>query len=108
MAIRGLKELKNNQAKNDAEVEQNENIVKITFDNPIKVDGTDVKEFELEVPTLENVEMASAGLSDPNNITATNHLLSNLMTPSIAPDDFKEVFTLKEHSILSEVLGTFL
>lgn len=106
MAIRGKDKLQ--VKKNDAEVEQNENIVKITFDNPIKVDGGDVRVFELQVPTLKDMETASSGLSDANSITITNNLLSNLLSPKIAPKDFEKVFSLKEHGVLSEVISTFL
>ena len=106
MAIRGLGKLKTK--KNDAEVSQNEDIVTITFDEPIKVDGSDVREFKMKVPTLSDMEIASSGMTDANSIVLINKLLSNMLTPKIAPADFDTVFTLKEHSVLSEVIGSFL
>jgi hypothetical protein len=105
MAVRGLKRIK--IQKNDCSVEDKGSEIIITFDNPIAIDGEEIKEFRLTKPTLEDIEIATEG-ADGGGYGAMNNLLSTFLTPKIAPDEFKNVFTIKEHGALVEVLGVFL
>jgi len=105
MAVRGLKNIK--IVKNDCSVEDKGEFILITFDNPITVDGVEIQEFKLIKPTLEDLEVATEG-ADGGGYGAMNNLLSTFLEPKIAPDEFKTIFTIKEHSSLIEVLGVFL
>jgi hypothetical protein len=104
MAVRGLKKIK--VAENDCAVEDKGGFILITFDKPIKVDAEEVKEFKLSKPTLEDNEIAAEGAD--GKYSAINHMLSAYLEPKIAPDEFKDVFTIKEHGALTEIIGHFL
>ena len=104
MAVRGLKRIK--VKKNDCSVEDKGDFVQITFDQPIIVDGEEVKEFKLTKPTLEDVEIATEGANGGYDVM--NNLLSTFLEPKIAPDDFKTTFSIKEHGALTEVISHFL
>jgi len=107
MAIRGLDKIKKNIKKNDCSVEDKGDFLLITFDNAIEVDGEAIKEFKLTKPTLEDIEIATEG-ADSVGYGAMNNLLSTFLEPKIAPDEFKNIFSIKEHGALVEILGVFL
>lgn len=104
MAVRGLKNIK--VKKNDCSVEDKGESVLITFDNAIEVDGEEVKEFRLTKPTLEDIEIATEGAGGGYDVM--NNLLSTFLEPKIAPDEFKTIFSIKEHGALTEIIGHFL
>ena len=105
MAVKGLKNLKVKE--NDCVVEDKGDFVSITFDNPIDVDGKEVKEFKLNKPTLEDIEIATDGVTN-QGYAMLNAMLSTFLEPKIAPNEFKTTFTIKEHSALVEVINVFL
>ena len=107
MAVRGLSKIKKNIKENSCSVEDKGDFLTITFDNPIKVDGQEVKEFNLHKPTLEDIEIATDGAGG-SGYSVINNLLSTFLEPKIAPDEFKNIFTVKEHSALVEIINVFL
>lgn len=103
--VRGLKKIK--VEKNDCAVVDKGSYVEITFDDEIDVSGEKTKVFKLQKPNMEDNELATTDAS-VGMYGINNAMLSAYLSPKISSDEMKDVFTIKEHSALIEVMGHFL
>jgi hypothetical protein len=102
------------ELKNSAEVKKEGGKIKLVFIRPVQIGENETeREFEFEIPTLEDIEIAFSSADNETNqeikqMKQIYHLISSQFSPKIAPDDIPKYMKVEEMTAFSEVLEPFL